>query len=44
MAVYLKVAILGVALAGAAVALLIYKKEEDNAAVSVYAGGMNDDE
>lgn len=47
MVVYLKVTLLGVALVGAAVALIIYKNNSNKMATSANAditGGVNDDE
>lgn len=43
-AVYLKMTVLGIALAGAAVALILYKRNSDEQANIQNSGGMNDDE
>ena len=43
-AVYLKMTVLGIALAGAAVALILYKKNNEELNTNQTVGGMNDDE
>lgn len=43
-AVYLKMTVLGIALGGAAVALILYKKHNEEQNIVQNAGGMNEDE